>query len=298
MVEFMDYGEKLGRAWQFAFNLENIKPYVALYAVFALIALVFVAVVASAALGALGSLFAGNVAGAFTQGLAPLAGLALALFLLLIVFIVANALVDAAVITRVGEFLAKRKTSWKKCFDNAFARFWSVIGVVIIVAVIAMVVGSVFAALVSASTGGVKTFTVLLQLIANALMTLAFVFAIYSVVLAKKGAVGGVKESVGLFLKNPLEVLIALIVLFVTLIAIGIGIAIPVIILAVVALTALKASLALTVLIGLVVAAFAVCGAAFLQAFKHGLWTNVYLELSGAKKTTKKRTRRTTRRKR
>lgn len=286
----MDFGAELGFAWRFARNRERISLYLLFFlAALAAGSLVVLLLVALAG-GALGAGSLQNLLRSSGSAFALVGGAILLLLLLVVLFFVfvgAWLWISAAVIkSAASEYsgASGARLSLRECLAFAKTRFWTLVATVILVAVASFVVELPLSLLQLVPRVGL--FFLLVGVVVRIVLALAFFFAQYAAVVSEDNAVDALRNSVGIFLKNPLEVLLTLILLVVAAVSLFVVLLVPsgaLAFLAAIVVGAVKgvAGMVLGAVIGLTAFLVFIAGIAFLEVFLEGFLTAAFLDLGG-----------------
>ncbi|MFA4946827.1 MAG: hypothetical protein WC607_04820 [Candidatus Micrarchaeia archaeon] len=246
--------ERLKTGWAFAWRIENIKPYLAVYSLFLALLLAGVVFYANDLLAAFAAASAGNAA-AFVGVAFVSLGL---LFIWLCAFLLSSIYADAAVILHAGESDA-----------HARERYPALFGVMVLVALAQIVLSALLSPLQGEGFGRV------LQLLINFGLAGCFILAPYAAVLNRKGSFASISEGAKSFVARPLNILgnlLASVVASLVLAALGFAVFVG---LALIALATLDSPL--FALFGTLAFVEFVWFASFVQGFQKGYWTKYYL---------------------
>ncbi len=287
----MDLGAQLGFAWNFARNRERISLYLLFFLgalAVAGILLVLLFALAGGAIGAAGGVqaFARNpgAVAAVVGGVVLLTVLFVAFFLVLVGFwlwLSAGVMKNAA-----GEYGGGARASLRACLDYAKTRFWTVVAVGILVGIISFFVQLPFSLLSLVPFIGL--FFLLLGVVARIVLAVGFLFSQFEAVVAERNAFDSLRESFALFLRLPLEVLLAAVAVLIAAIALFfLSLVLPALLVFVagalaVALQANAAGLLLAFVLFLLAGLVFLAEIAFLELFVQGFLTAAFIDLTGA----------------
>ncbi len=277
-------------AKNFAFDAKRVGVFFAFYAL-ALLALGALALGFLAAVGvSLGALARSALVEGFAQSLPRFVGVGLifllAFLLLALVFFLAYLWLFAGMVRSAVSVLKRERKSFSVCLSEGLTRLPAFIVLSVLVGLLSWVASVIaqviLVVLLLIPVAGVVLYGIFVFLV-SIVITLAFLFAQFFLLVKDAGVISSVRESVRLFARKPGGVLLAFLGYLVALLAVIVAASLPLVatfLLAIASLATLASKIVLFAVLGVVSLAILLLGLSFITVFNAGFFSSVLLELS------------------